>query len=98
MGTEYIKYKNFKPTDGLISITQSMYDKIFTKSPRSSDVKFYIEKNGDIYSAYGTVDTSQGVFVGCSARDNPKVSIQEMGNRLASRLPLVRNRGGDDYF
>jgi hypothetical protein len=92
MNDRTINYSNFQPTPGFEAMAYSMYQEVCSRAPQSSKVSFRFEKQGDIYTAYGTIDTQRGVFVGYSAKPNLTSSLQDMGKQLESRLTLVHRK------
>ena len=99
MIVQTIDFKNFQPTEKLRNVVQDTLEKVYAASPGSSDVNIKIEKNNRAYSAYGTVDTPQGVYVGYSGSKRDVYDcVHEMGMQLEGRLVNVRRRGMHDVF
>lgn len=98
MISQSIDYKNFHPSDKLLGLLQETLEHVYSKSPISSEVKLRVEKQGRTYTAYGTVDTPKGVYVGYADAEDVYDCVREMGLQLSGRLIHVRRAGGTNDF
>lgn len=98
MITQPIVYKNFSPSESFQKLSEETFNKVFMRSPTLSDIKFRFEKNKEVYTAYGMVNSSSGVYVGFSSGQDVIESLKDMTIQLERRLIKVKRGHHDKEF